>query len=489
MTGEPVFVVTNPQSLYERMDVNFHHPQRTREVKRLRKLEEHGIVKIRPLAELVKSRKKCTDTEPDTVLPCIELADIQRDYGLIDMKYSTVADAGTSTIECRGGDILFSRLRPHLNKVAIIPDSAGQAVCSGEFFVLSKTDKTLPLGYLWLVLRSSSVLNQNVALASGSIRPRIAEEDFDSLLIPILTDADRMREIDLLVTEGIAGYFSAFEDRKEIESNFLTSLLLSRPANPPKLFSSMSSRQPDSPRASYRMDPLFFHPHYYKKLKGMLQKWAKDHKGKVLELQCCAEFISRQTSKAKGTAGPIPRLGSRNVKGTGIRWDCDYVDADTGQADTVLQKNDLLITSTGVGTTCRVDVYTETRPAITDGHITVVRPKPGISPYFMLGYLRTEYGRRQLLRMERGTSGQIEISADDVKRLLTPIPEDEKLIKNAEKETKDLVMAVISAKKTLNKAMHLFDASFTPEIPFDLEKANTTIPKNEWRISGGSGKF
>ena len=58
MTGEPVFVVTNPQSLYERMDVNFHHPQRTREVKRLRKLEEHGIVKIRPLAETRQKQKE-----------------------------------------------------------------------------------------------------------------------------------------------------------------------------------------------------------------------------------------------------------------------------------------------------------------------------------------------------------------------------------------------------------------------------------------------
>ena len=482
MTEDIVFVITKPTLLYEKIDANYLHPEKIQAVERLQELEKNGIIKISPLTKLLKNNKKRINGKDDIILPCIELADIQRDYGLINMKYNTVADAGTSTIKCKGNDILFSRLRPYLNKVGVIPNPIKQAICSGEFFVLSQIDKTIPLGYLWLVLRSNIVLSQSIHLPTGSIRPRIDEEDLDNLLVPILTDTNRIKEIDSLVTNAITNYFSALKNKESIESKFLTSLSLSHPVNLPKLFFSMSDQPSDNPRKSYRMDPLFFHPHYYDKLKDMLHTWGTKNKGEVLELQCCAKFVSRLKAKVKKTTGSIPRLGVDNVKELDILWDCDYVDADLEQTDSILQKNDLLITSTGTGSTCRVDIYNEVQPAITDGHITVIRPKSNISPYFLLAYLRTEYGKRQLLRMERGTSGQIEIYADDVKKLLVPLPEDKVIIRKAEKEMKSLTITITKAKKSLNKAMHLLDASFIPETSFDLKKIDTTIPKKEWRI-------
>ena len=483
MTEDVVFVITKPTLLYEKIDANYLHPEKIQAVERLQELEKNGIIKIKPLTKLVKNNKKRIDAKPDVILPCIELADIQRDYGVINMKYNTIADAGTSTIKCKGNDILFSCLRPYLNKVTVIPNSIKQAICSGEFFVLSQTDKTIPLGYLWLVLRSSIVLSQSIHLPTGSIRPRIDEEDLDNLLVPILTDTNRIKEIDSLVTNGITNYFSALKNKEIIESNFLTSLSLSCPAKLPKLFFSMSNLPPDSPRKSYRMDPLFFHPHYHNKLKDALHTWATNNKGEVIELQYCAKFISRLKAKVKETVGSIPRLGVDNVKGLDILWDCDYVDADLEQTDSILQKNDLLITSTGTGSTCRVDIYNEVQPAITDGHITVIRPKSNINPYFLLAYLRTEYGQRQLFRMERGTSGQIEIYADDVKKLLVPVPEDKVMIMKAEKEVRNMTVTITKAKKSLNKAIHLLDASFIPETSFDLKKIDTTIPKKEWRVN------
>jgi len=477
-----VFVVTKPTTLYEKIDANYLHPERIKAIEKLQEMENNGIIKIKQLSKLVRNHKQRIDEKPDTILPCIELADVQRDYGLINFRDSSIGEAGTSTVECKGNNILFSRLRPYLNKVVLIPHSVKQAICSGEFFVLSQIDKTIPLGYLWLVLRSNIILNQSMHLPSGSIRPRIDIEDLDEVLVPILTDTNRIKEIDLLVKKGITDYFTVSKNNNTMESSFLKSISLSRPQKIPKLFFAMSNQPSDSPRKSYRMDPLFFHPDYYDKLKTNLSTWKKNNKGQVLELQKLSTTIGRWKVKVINKTGSIPRLGVDNVKGFDILWDCDFVEVDL-ETDLIVKKNDLLITSTGTGSTCRVDIYYERYPSITDGHITVIRPKSDVSPYFLLAYLRTEFGRRQLLRMERGTSGQIEIYADDIKKLLVPYHEDKKVITKGEKEMKNMIITIEKAKKLLNKAMHLLDFSFTSEKSINLEKIDTAIPKKEWRIT------
>ncbi len=483
MSRELVFVISKPTFLYEKMDANFLHPERIETIKKLQDMEKNGIIEMKQLTKIVKNIKKRSPENEKIILPCIELADIQRDYGLINVKQRTIKDAGTSTIFCEGNNILFSRLRPYLNKVALIPPSIKQAICSGEFFVFSRIDKTIPLGYLWLVLRSNFILNQSIHLPTGSLRPRIDEDDLSDIIVPLIVDKKRIKEIDTLVQKGLGDYFSASKNLNTVESNYYNSISLPPLSKPPKLFFAMSNLPSDCKRPSYRMDPLFFHSHYYDNLKQILHKWAKDQSGEIKELEDLAISIVRWKSKVRGKIGSTPRLGVTNVTNRDILWDCDYVDVEFHQNNFMLQKNDLLISSTGIGSTCKVEIYDEKQPAITDGHITIIRLKPDIDPYFLLVYLRSEYGQRQLARMERGTSGQIEIYADDVKKLLVPFHKNKKFISKAKQEIKNMSSTIINAKKKLNEAMYLLDASFKNEKPIDFKKLDTAIPKKEWRIS------
>ncbi len=164
-------------------------------------------------------------------------------------------------------------------------------------------------------------------------------------------------------------------------------------------------------------------------------------------------------------------------------WDCKHVDVAPKQNKAFLHRNDILISSTGTGSTGRVDIYDEDAPAITDGHVTVVRLKPTIDPYYVLAYLRCEYGRRQLLRMERGTSGQIELYAEDIQELLVPIPRNDSIIEKAQTKIKDVSEEMHIPKKILHKARsQLTQCVINMSVDEDPDYVDTAIPKPTWRI-------
>jgi hypothetical protein len=93
--------------------------------------------------------------------------------------------------EFRTGDIVFSRLRPYLNKVAIWPSHLDRSTGSGEFLVYRPNDKIDP-HYLFFVLKSPLGLYQVVDVTSGSTHPRVDAELVDQIRIPRLAgDAER----------------------------------------------------------------------------------------------------------------------------------------------------------------------------------------------------------------------------------------------------------------------------------------------------------
>lgn len=164
-------------------------------------------------------------------------------------------------------------------------------------------------------------------------------------------------------------------------------------------------------------------------------------------------------------------------------WDCKHVTVAPRQNKAFLGKNDILITSTGIGSTGKTAIYTEKESAITDGHITIVRLKPEINPYYVLSYLRCEYARRQMSRMERGTSGQIELYAEDLKNLLVPIPSGRDTIKKAQKSLKESWEGMESARSLLHKARVKLNCSIANSTMSESEDCeDTSIPKPEWRI-------
>jgi type I restriction enzyme M protein len=82
-----------------------------------------------------------------------------------------------------------------------------------------------------------------------------------------------------------------------------------------------------------------------------------------------------------------------------------------------VQRNDVLINSTGDGTIGRVAVFNYDFPAVVDGHITILRFEDPDLAWYIAGFLLSRDGQRQIYRYINGSSGQVEIYPQDIGRL------------------------------------------------------------------------
>jgi hypothetical protein len=90
------------------------------------------------------------------------------------------------------------------------------------------------------------------------------------------------------------------------------------------------------------------------------------------------------------------------------------------KARSAVEKNDLLINSTGDGTIGRAAVFDRDFPAVVDGHITIVRFKDPDLAWYTAAYLLSDQGQNQIYRYINGSSGQVEIYPQDIARLWIP---------------------------------------------------------------------
>ncbi len=92
-----------------------------------------------------------------------------------------------------------------------------------------------------------------------------------------------------------------------------------------------------------------------------------------------------------------------------------------------VEKNDVLINSTGDGTIGRVAVYGFDFPAIVDGHITILRFDNPTLAWYLGAFLMSDFGQKQITRYINGSSGQVEIYPQDIARIWIHAPSERKL--------------------------------------------------------------
>jgi type I restriction enzyme M protein len=85
----------------------------------------------------------------------------------------------------------------------------------------------------------------------------------------------------------------------------------------------------------------------------------------------------------------------------------------------ILQKGDVLLSSTGDGTLGKCCVFDLDIPAIADGHVTIIRPDTSkIDNYYLADYLRNGFGAIQISRLYTGSTGLIELTPDQVDSII-----------------------------------------------------------------------
>jgi type I restriction enzyme S subunit len=123
---------------------------------------------------------------------------------IIEQCYFEPSEIGNSTIVFNTDNVLYSKLRPYLNKV-VVPNDIGFA--TSELVPLLPNKDCLDRVYLAQALRSSSFVEYISAKVAGAKMPRVSMNDFRGFLIPIPP---------LSLQQSFATKIEAIEKQKEL---------------------------------------------------------------------------------------------------------------------------------------------------------------------------------------------------------------------------------------------------------------------------------
>ncbi|ASK88361.1 hypothetical protein [Sphingorhabdus sp. SMR4y] len=216
------------------------------------------------------------------------------------------------------------------------------------------------------------------------------------------------------VDEGISRLFfesnsksdTARQKRNEAEDLLLDALGL-REWSPPEPLAFTASA--NEVREVERFDANYFAPKYLTVLEKLISTNAAHLLGDGL-----TKLVSRGQQPKYGIVG-LPVINSKHVRVNRVLLSDANRVAQPGKH--IIQKGDVLINGTGVGTIGRAAPYLEDQQAVPDNHVTIVRPI-GIDPLYLSVFLNSPVGQMQVDRMISGSSGQIELYPDDVKQIL-----------------------------------------------------------------------
>ncbi len=158
-----------------------------------------------PLRKVAPPVTAQIDFSPDDQVWQLSLDQIESESGeIVEKRYAAASDAGTSTFHFDTGNVLYSKLRPYLNKVAV-PDEAG--IATSELIPLRPDPKTLNSRFLAYYLRSPGFVNQASHHVAGAKMPRVVMDWFwaheapipspkeQSRIVELLDEADRLRRL------------------------------------------------------------------------------------------------------------------------------------------------------------------------------------------------------------------------------------------------------------------------------------------------------
>lgn len=200
----------------------------------------------------------------------------------------------------------------------------------------------------------------------------------------------------------------------------------------------------DSFVATGRLDAEY----YQLKFDEIEAKIAKSH-----ELSTLGKFlnVNQRGTQPNYTAEGLPVINSKHVReGEVIFTDNRFANLPDKQNSLFIQKGDVLINGTGVGTIGRSAPYLRNQNAIPDNHVTILRTDK-LNPIFLSVYLNSIAGKYQVEKYFKGSSGQIELYPKDIDCFYIP------LVDNA---IQTQIAALVQQSATLKaESMHLMDVA------------------------------
>ena len=414
---KPSIVCLN-QRLITKLGANYYSIRKIEMVEKIINSTEDN----KALGSLVKTKEKRMKPKgKDSIY--IGLANINSDTGEIEVNTVDEANIEGTSVIIEAGDILFSKLRPNLNKVAICPKYIGNALGSTEFVVMES--KNIDKYFLYSVLKSNVALKQVIDITTGSTLPRIDSEDVLNILVPIPSPeiqkyiGDKVRRAEELREE-------AKRLKEEAELVLKEQLLLDKTeslynnnaGNPSLEFNKYPIKIFVNPSdITTRLDAKSYHPEFYETL-NYLQN--NNFRTKVLKdmLEDYGTGISSPRYADSGTK----ILMTKNLKNDTIDLDCKRVDA---KIDPKMRVNveDVLVTTYGGPSIGKVDIFTSNEECVFDYTILKMRFTKDYNPYFMTLLLRSKLIQNQMRNLIKGTTGITFIIPTEILDIQIPIIE------------------------------------------------------------------
>ena len=316
----------------------------------------------------------------------LNLDAVEKGTGKVIVKNRMKADsAGTSTVAFTADAVLYSKLRPNLNKV-VVADEPGLA--TSEMLPLIVNPEVLDRRYFAYLLRSNSFVNLAVSSTAGSKMPRMNKKTLLNAVFPIPSLELQHQRIDLLSSIEKA------RTKAELLIQQLDTLVKSR-------FIEMFG------------DPV------------EENRWAR-----ITLASLCTKLGSGATprgGKAAYKTSGIPLIRSMNVhNGYFESKDLAYIDEiQAKKLDNVtLHKGDVLLNITGasVARSCLLPDYLA--GCRVNQHVSIVRCDPNrMLPRVLNSIFTSDSYQRFLLEHSRMAGATREaITKDDLETMTVPLP-------------------------------------------------------------------
>jgi len=195
---------------------------------------------------------------------------------------------------------------------------------------------------------------------------------------------------------------------------------------------------------------------------------------KIVKLGDIAVYVNRGVSPKYTEKNGIIVINQKCIRNGNIDFSLARLhNYDKKFADEkILQRNDILINSTGVGTAGRVGIFIEDSNVIVDSHVSIVRlNNEVVYPKFIFYNLRKR--EKELEGTAEGSTGQVELKRDGIKQLdiLLPLIEEQKAIAEVLSSIDDKINLLHSQNRTLEElAQTLFKQWFIEEANDEWEE-------------------
>jgi type I restriction enzyme M protein len=337
----------------------------------------HSKWPIVKLGEVCRQERRIASSKAELQLPYLGLEDIESGTGRILPNAST-HNATSTSFTFGANHVLYSKLRPYLNKVAL-PDLDGR--CTTELIPILPLDRMIRTYLFWLLLRQETVA---VAM-DGKTGTRMPRADMD--LIMNMEISLPPLDVQQRIVEELDGYRKVIEGARQVIANY---------------------------KPTIKIDP----------------EWPHQPILSIASLEYGLTAIGRESGDAR-----LIRITDITNEGTLSNADPKFIYLDDKSKPYLLENEDVLVARTGA-TYGKTLLFDYSFSAVFASYLIRLRFSGSTLPRFYWLYAQSEDYWSQAKSLVTG-GGQPQFNGNALKKVIVPVPplaEQQRIVEELEAE-------------------------------------------------------